>query len=112
MKYALNLAEDGRVLSITEEDFGQEGNVIVDSFPNDDTYQYRYVDGEFIYDPIPQSIYYPIATRNLISGEYITVGGVLYKAIDNIPAGEHIITSQNAIKTTYEEQLYELKKGE
>ena len=54
----------------------------------------------------------PVAPRNIIEGEYITVSGVLYKATDNIPAGERIITGQNAIKTTYEEQLYELKKGE
>ena len=54
----------------------------------------------------------PIAPRNILEGEYITVGGVLYKATDNIPAGEHIITGQNATKTTYEEQLYELTRGE
>lgn len=54
----------------------------------------------------------PIAPRNIIEGEYITIGGVLYKATDNIPAGERIITGQNAIKTTYEEQLYELTRGE
>ena len=54
----------------------------------------------------------PIAPRNILEGEYITVSGVLYKATDNIPAGERIITGQNAIKTTYEEQLYELTRGE
>lgn len=54
----------------------------------------------------------PIAPRNIIEGEYITVCGVLYKATDNIPAGEHIITGQNATETTYEEQLYELTRGE
>ena len=54
----------------------------------------------------------PVAPRNIVTGEYITVGGVLYKATDNIPSGERIITGQNAIKTTYEEQLYELNKGE
>ena len=54
----------------------------------------------------------PIAPRNIIEGEYITVGGVRYKAADKIPAGEHIITGQNATKTTYEEQLYELTRGE
>ena len=53
----------------------------------------------------------PIAPRNIIEGEYITVGGVLYKATDNIPAGERIITGQNATETTYEEQLYELTRG-
>ena len=55
---------------------------------------------------------FPIAPRNIIEGEYITVGGVLYKATDNIPAGERIITVQNATETTYEEQLYELTRGE
>ena len=50
----------------------------------------------------------PVAPRNIVAGEYITVGGVLYKATDNIPAGERIVTVQNASETTYEEQLYEL----
>ena len=54
----------------------------------------------------------PIAPRNIIEGEYITVSGVLYKATNNIPAGERIITGQNATETTYEEQLYELTRGE
>ena len=54
----------------------------------------------------------PIAPRNILEGEYITVSGVLYKATDNIPAGERIIVGQNATETTYEEQLYELTRGE
>lgn len=54
----------------------------------------------------------PIAPRNILEGEYITVSGVLYKATDNIPAGECIIVGQNATETTYEEQLYELTGGE
>lgn len=52
------------------------------------------------------------APRNIIAGEYITIDGVLYKAIRNIPSGERIITGQNAIETTIEEQLAELAKGE
>ena len=53
-----------------------------------------------------------IAPRNIVAGDYITVNGVLYKAIENIPHGEPIITGQNAVETTIEEQLYELMKGE
>lgn len=53
-----------------------------------------------------------IAPRNITAGEYITVNGVLYKAIANIPIGERIVTGQNAISTTVEEQLAELAKGE
>ena len=53
-----------------------------------------------------------IAPRNVTAGEYITVNSVLYLAISNIPFGEPIITGQNAIETTIEEQLAELAKGE
>lgn len=51
MKYALHLTEDGRVLAITEEPY--EGAILVDSYPDGDTYDYRYVDGKWIYDPLP-----------------------------------------------------------
>ena len=53
MKYALNLAEDGRILSATYEQFAWDGAVIVDSLPEGDIYEYRYVEGEFVYDPLP-----------------------------------------------------------
>lgn len=54
---------------------------------------------------------YAVAPRNIVSGEYITVSDVLYKATENIPRGERIIVGQNAIKTTVEAQLYELMGG-
>ena len=53
MKYALNLAEDGRILSATYEQFAWDGAVIVDSLPDGDIYEYRYVAGEFVHDPLP-----------------------------------------------------------
>ena len=52
---------------------------------------------------------YPTAPHNILKGEYITIGGVLYKATENIPNGERVIVGQNAVKTTIEEQLRELK---
>lgn len=52
--YALNLAEDGRVLSITLDQYGAEGQPRVTEFPDDDVSNYKYVDGEFIYDPLPE----------------------------------------------------------
>ena len=52
---------------------------------------------------------YPVAPRNIVAGEYITVDNVLYLATENIPNGERIIVGQNAIKTPVEEQLNELK---
>lgn len=112
MKYALNLAEDGRILSVTYEEYAAEGMPIVDEMPEGDAYDYKYIDGVYIYDPLPEPVQYVTAPRNLTAGEYITIKGVMYKATSNIPNGEEIIVGQNAIATTIEEQLAELAKGE
>lgn len=53
MKYALNHKEDGRILSATFERFAAQGAVIVDALPEGDISEYRYVNGEFVYDPVP-----------------------------------------------------------
>ena len=53
MKYALNLAEDGRILSATYEEFAPADAVLVDKLPEGNIADYRYVEGEYIYDPIP-----------------------------------------------------------
>ena len=52
--YALNLADDGRVLYATEDQYGAEGQPRVETLPEDDIYDYKYIDGKFVYDPLPQ----------------------------------------------------------
>ena len=78
MKYALNLAEDNRILSAWkvlsssdnevapgDEEFSDsdiekvadgnyEGMPIVEELPEGDISEYRYVDGEFVHDPLPE----------------------------------------------------------
>lgn len=54
MKYVLNLAKDGRVLSASYMKFAPADAVMVDVLPVGDITDYRYVDGEFINDPIPK----------------------------------------------------------
>lgn len=84
-------------------------------------YRYKLVNGEFVEctaeeiaaqeaanQPKPK----PTAPHNIVAGEYVTVNGVLYKATANIPNGGAIVTGQNAVETTIEEQLTELMKGE
>lgn len=112
MKYALNLAEDGRILSATYPQYAPEDAVIVDTLPEGNLPDYLYVNGEYVYDPQPKPTNLPVAPRNITKGEYSTVNGVLYKATENIPNGANIITGQNAVVTTVEEQLYEMTKGE
>lgn len=53
-KYALNLGNNGRILSVCVCIEGQTYENIVDSFPDGDVTDYRYVDGEYIYDPEPK----------------------------------------------------------
>ena len=53
MKYALNLAEDDRILSATYEEYATEGLHIVDELPDGDLHDYLYSDGSYVYDPVP-----------------------------------------------------------
>ena len=51
--YALNLADDGRILSATYPKYALADAVTVDALPEGDIYDYRYVNGEYVYDPFP-----------------------------------------------------------
>lgn len=51
--YALNLEENGRILSVCNCLEGQIYEYVVDSFPDGDVSEYRYENGEFIHDPLP-----------------------------------------------------------
>lgn len=53
-KYALNLDEDGRILSATYESYAVPGMPIVDTLPDGDVSDYKYIDGSYVYDPLPQ----------------------------------------------------------
>lgn len=61
--YALKLAEGGRILHITYEKYASRGMPIVESFPEGNTYEYRYVDGEYIHDPLPPREVEPTVTE-------------------------------------------------
>ena len=52
--YALNLAENGRILSATYEKYAPTSAVFVDELPDGDIADYLYVAGEYVYDPLPE----------------------------------------------------------
>lgn len=52
--YALNLGENGRILSVCNCLEGQTYENVVDTFPDGDVTDYRYENGEFIHDPLPK----------------------------------------------------------
>lgn len=53
MKYALNLAEDGRILSATFAKYAAESMISVDELPEGNISDYLYQDGAYVYAPIP-----------------------------------------------------------
>lgn len=53
VRYALKLDSDNRILSVTFEQFAEEGAIIVDSLPEEDIHDYKYVNGEYVHDPVP-----------------------------------------------------------
>lgn len=83
--YALNLDENGRVLSACPSEYAAPGQPIVAALPAGNIYDYRYVSGEYIHDPLPaetseavpsqldrmeaQIMYTALMTDTLIEGE-------------------------------------------
>lgn len=55
-KYALNLDADGRILSATYEAYATAGMLVVSTLPDGDITDYKYINGEFIYEPLPEPI--------------------------------------------------------
>lgn len=64
--------------------------------------------GEYTVEDDRTAVQVP-AQRNIEAGEYVTIEGALYLATENIPGGEPVIAGQNAVKTSIEQQLYELR---
>ena len=119
MKYAIQIDFNNRIEHATFEEYVTPVNagryILVDTLPTGETEKeqditnYLYIDKKYVYDPKPDQSNVPVAPRNVTEGEYITVNGVMYKAIANIPNGEPIIEGKNVIETTIEAQLLELK---
>ena len=52
--YSLNLSKDKRILSACVCLDGFEYENIVDELPEGDITDYKYIDGEYVYDPLPK----------------------------------------------------------
>lgn len=52
--YALSLEADKRIAFATDEEHAKEGMPLVATLPDGNYYDYRYIDNEYIYDPLPQ----------------------------------------------------------
>lgn len=52
--YSLNLAEDGRILSACVCFEGRVYENITNTLPGGDVTDYKYIDGSYVYDPLPE----------------------------------------------------------
>ena len=52
-EYALNLGDDGRILSACICIEGQIYKNVVDTLPDGDVTDYKYINNEYVYDPLP-----------------------------------------------------------
>ena len=53
MMYALNLNEENRILSITFDKYAPINQLRVEKLPEGNVCDYLFIDGEYIYDPLP-----------------------------------------------------------
>lgn len=54
--YALNLTEGNRVMSVTYDEYAPSEYPRVKTFPKGNISDYKYIDNEFVYDPLPEVI--------------------------------------------------------
>ena len=53
MIYALNLDNNNRILSVTYDQYAPASQPRIDTLPDGNVNDYLYVNGEYIYDPLP-----------------------------------------------------------
>lgn len=54
MKYALNLGEDNRILSVTFDELAPAEQPRVETLPDGNVADYKYENGKYVYDPLPK----------------------------------------------------------
>lgn len=74
--YSLNLADDNRILSACVCLEGFEYANIVDTLPECDISDYKYIDGEYVYDPLPEPEPQPVEpTADDVLDVLLGIGG-------------------------------------
>ena len=52
--FAITLDSEMRIESATYPKYAAEGDVLVETLPDGDIRDYLYIDGKYIYDPLPE----------------------------------------------------------
>lgn len=53
-RYGLVLNEDNRIMDAPAQRYAPKGTIIVDKLPDGDFHDYLYIDGKYVYDPLPE----------------------------------------------------------
>ena len=74
--YALNLDTDNRILSVTFDEYAPEEQPRVEELPEGDVSDYKYIDGEYVYDPLlkPEPVE-PEPTADEVLDVLLGIGG-------------------------------------
>jgi len=106
MIYALNVGKDNRILSATYDQFAPASQPRVDTLPDGDISDYLYVNGEYVYAPIPVPPEPKLTvTAKMMPGEYFTIDNIIYKATTTIPCGDAVIPGTNCTIVNMADEL-------
>lgn len=53
-RYGLILDEENRIVDAPVQRYAPDGAIIVDELPDGDFYDFLYINGEYVYDPLPK----------------------------------------------------------
>lgn len=111
MRYALNLSEDNRILSACiVNEYTPDTMPRVDKLPEGDVTEYLFIDGEYVYDPLPQPDTSIRASANYEAGAVFMKDGNLYRATESISTHERIIPGVNCETISLADALNALNK--
>lgn len=75
--YALNLSEDNRILSVTSDEFAPAEQPRVETLPEGNIIEYKFINDEFVYEPLPEvvdnSARIAELKQNLADTDYIVI---------------------------------------
>lgn len=115
MKYALNLAEDNRILSVTFKEYASEDAVLVDELPAGDVSDYKYENEEYIYEPIEKPNYDAVEQIAALKKQLASTDYKIIKCSEAQLVGEELpydITALHAERQAIRNQINELEGSE
>ena len=108
--FALNLSDDNRILSACIALLATPAALPrVDALPEGDINDWLFVNGEYVYDPLPAPVSEIRANAKFAPGEYFTIDGTIYQSTTTIPMGDAIIPGTNCAVIDMADALNALK---